>query len=99
MSHTDRLRKAPQAFRRLTGITPAACDRLLAQLTPRHELAEARRKDRPERKRKPGGGRKYAISLADRLLMLLIYYPTYVTHASHGLLFAIGDSAVGRNIN
>lgn len=99
MSHTDRLRKAPQAFRRLTGITPAVFDRLLAQLTPRHELAEARRKDRPERKRKPGGGRKYALSLADRLLMLLIYYRTYVTHAFLGFLFAIDDSAVGRNIN
>jgi hypothetical protein len=99
MSHTDRLRKAPKAFRRLTGITPAAFDRLLVQLTPRHEQAEARRKDRPGRKRKPGGGRKHALGLADRLLMLLISYRTYVTHAFLGFLFAIDDSAVGRNSN
>src|SRR5689334_3064231 len=99
MSHTDRLRRAPKAFRRLTGLTPAAFDRLLDQLTPRFEQADARRKDRPGRKREPGGGRKHALVLADRLLMLLIDYRTYVTHAFLGFLFAIDDSAVGRNIN
>jgi hypothetical protein len=99
MSHTDRLRKAPEAFRRLTGITPAAFDRLLAQLTPLYEQADARRKARPGRKRKPGGGRKHSLDLTDRLLMLLIYYRTYVTHAFLGFLFGLDDSAVGRNIN
>jgi hypothetical protein len=99
MSHTDRLRGAPKAFRRLTGITPSAFDDLLARLTPLHEQAEARRKARPGRKRKPGGGRKHALVLADRLLMLLIYYRTYVTHAFLGFLFGLDDSAVGRNIN
>jgi hypothetical protein len=99
MSHTDRLREAPKSFRRLTGITPAAFDDLLAQLAPRYEQADARRKARPGRKRKPGGGRKHALVLADRLLMLLIYYRTYVTHAFLGFLFSIDDSAVGRNVN
>ena len=99
MSHTDRLKRCPAAFRRLTGITPAAFDRLLAELTPRYERADARRKDRPGRRRKPGAGRRHALSLADRLLMLLIYYRTYVTHAFLGFLFGLDDSAVGRNIN
>jgi hypothetical protein len=99
MSYTDRLRKAPKAFRLLTGITPAAFDGLLAQLTPLHEQAEARRKDRPGRRRRPGAGRKHALALGDRLLMLLIYYRTYVTHAFLGFLFGLDDSAVGRNIN
>ena len=99
MSHSDRLRRSPKAFRQLTGITPAAFDRLLAQLAPRYEAADARRKDRPGRRRKPGAGRKHTLSLPDRLLMLLIYYRTYVTHAFLGFLFSIDDSAVGRNIN
>jgi DDE superfamily endonuclease/Helix-turn-helix of DDE superfamily endonuclease len=99
MSHTDRLRNAPKAFRLLTGISPQAFDRLLELLTPRYEQAEARRKDRPGRKRRPGGGRRHALVLADRFLMLLIYYRTYVTHAFLGFLFGIDDSAVGRNIN
>ncbi len=99
MSHTDRLRNAPKVFRLLTGITPAAFDDLLAQLTPRYDQAEARRKDRPGRRRRPGAGRKHALALGDRLLMLLIYYRTYVTHAFLGFLFGLDDSAVGRNIN
>jgi hypothetical protein len=99
MSHTDRLRKAPKAFRQLTGITPTAFDGLLAQLVPRYEQADARGKARPGRRRKPGGGRKHSLILADRLLMLLIYYRTYVTHAFLGFLFGLDDSAVGRNIN
>ncbi len=99
MSHTERLQRSPNAFRQLTGITPAAFDRLPAGLTPRHEQADARRKDRPGRKRKPGAGPKHRLPLSDRLLMLLIYYRTYVTHAFLGFLFGLDDSAVGRNIN
>jgi hypothetical protein len=99
MTHTERLQRSPKAFRQLTGITPAAFDRLLADLTPRHEQAEVRRKNRPGRKRQPGAGRKHALALTDRLLMLLIYYRTYTTHAFLGFLFGVDDSAVGRNIN
>lgn len=99
MSHTERLQRSPKAFRLLTGITPAVFDHLLAELTPLHDLADARRKARPGRKRKPGAGRKHALILADRLLMLLIYYRTYTTHAFLGFLFGVDDSAVGRNIN
>src|SRR3954452_15865395 len=99
MSHTERLQRSPNAFRQLTGITPAAFARLLADLPPRSEQAEAERKDRPGRKRRPGAGRKHALGLADRLLMLLIYYRTYTTHVSLGFLFGVDDSAVGRNIN
>ena len=99
MTHTERLQRSPKAFRLLTGITPAVFDRLLADLTPRYEQAEARRKDRPGRKRRPGAGRKHALALTDRLLMLLMYYRTYTTHAFLGFLFSVDDSAVGRNIN
>jgi hypothetical protein len=99
MSHTARLRRSPGAFRQLTGITPLVFDKLLADLTPRYERADARRKDRPDRRRRPGAGRKHALPLSDRLLMLLIYYRTYATHALLGFLFGVDDSAVGRNIN
>jgi hypothetical protein len=99
MSHTDRLKRCRSAFRRLTGITPLGFDRLLDQLTPRYQQADDRRKNRPGRQRKPGAGRKHALPPADRLLMLLIYYRTYVPHAFLGFLFGIDDSAVGRNIN
>jgi hypothetical protein len=99
MSHSDRLKRTPDTFRQLTGLSPAAFDQLLGQLTPRYHEADARRKARPGRKRRPGAGRKHVLSLADRLLMLLIYYRTYVSHAFLAFLFGIDDSAVGRNIN
>src|SRR3954467_7823051 len=99
MMHTDRLKRCPATFRRLTGLTPDKFDSLLAGLKPRYHQADARRKDRPGRKRKPGAGRKHTLGLADRMLMLLIYYRTYVTHAFLGFLFWVDDSAVGRNIN
>lgn len=99
MTHTNRLRRTPDTFRQLTGITPAAFDRLLAELEPRHEQAEVRRKTRRPRLRKPGAGPKRKLTLADRLLMLLMYYRTYTTHAFLGFLFGVDDSVVGRNIN
>src|SRR5436305_3365440 len=99
MTHTERLRRSPNAFRQLTGITPVVFDRLLADLTPRYEQAEAMRKNRPDRRRQPGAGRKHSLALADRLLMLLMYYRTYATHAFLGFLFGVDDSAVGRNVN
>ncbi len=61
MSHAERLKRCPDAFRQLTGLAPAAFDALLAELAPRHAAAEARRKDRPGRRRKPGAGRKFAL--------------------------------------
>jgi hypothetical protein len=99
MSHSDRLKRTPDTFRQLTGLSPAAFDQLLAQLTPRYHEAETRRKHRPGRQRKPGAGRKHTLALADRLLMLLIYYRTYVSHAFLGFLFGLDDSAIGRNLN
>ena len=99
MSHTDRLKRTPKTFRQLTGITPVAFDQLLAELTPRHERAELRRKTRRPRQRKPGAGPKRKLLLADRLLMLLIDYRTDTTHAFLGFLFGIDNSAVCRNIN
>jgi hypothetical protein len=99
MSHTGRLRRMPDTFRQLTGITPEAFDRLLAELEPRYQRADATRKTRRPRQRKPGAGRQFALPLTDRLLMLLMYYRTYTTHALLGFLFGIDDSSVGRNIN
>src|SRR4051812_24065661 len=97
--HTHRPKSTPAALPPLTGPPPDKIDRVLADLGPRYQHADTRRKDRPGRKRKPGAGRKHALPLADRLLMLLMYYRTYTTHALLGFLFGVDDSAVGRNIN
>jgi hypothetical protein len=99
MSHTSRLKRAPDTFRQLTGITPAAFDQLLAELEPLYQRADAKRKTRRPRQRKPGAGRTFTLPVTDRLLMLLMYYRTYTTHAFLGFLFGIDQSSVCRNIH
>ena len=66
MSHTSRLKRMPDTFRQLTGITPAVFDQLRAELEPRYQHADAQRKKRPTRRRKPGAGRKFTLPLTDR---------------------------------
>ncbi len=97
MTPSARLLKQPETFRRLTGLTPVAFDRLLTDVTAAWEAAQARRGQRKGRKRRIGAGPPFALALADRLLMLLIYYRTYVPHAFLGFLFGIDDSTVCRS--
>lgn len=97
MTHADRLLRAPATFRRLTGLTPAAFRRLLVEVTTAEEQARDRRAARPGRRRKAGAGRKPSLPVADRLLMLLIYYRTYVPHTFLGFLFGLDDSNVSRS--
>jgi len=97
MTHADRLLRTPATFRRLTGLTPAAFRRLLGEVAVADERARARRAARPGRRRKAGAGRKPALPLADRLLMLLVDYRTYVPHTFLGFLFGIDDSNVSRS--
>jgi hypothetical protein len=96
MTHADRLLRTPTTFRRLTGLSPAAFRRLLGEVTAAAEQTRTRRATRPGRQRKAGGGRKPSLALADQLLMLLIYYRTYVPHAFLGFLFGLDDSNVSR---
>lgn len=99
MNHTTRLRKDPGTFRRLTGITPDKFDEIFIQLKPLYAEWNTKRLSRSNRKRKIGGGRHSALELEDRLLMLLIYYRTYVPHVFLGFLFGVDDCNVSRNIN
>jgi hypothetical protein len=99
MTHTTRLKKHPHTFRRLTGITPEKFDEIWKQLKPRYDEWNEKRRTRPGRKRKVGGGRLFHLEPEDKFLMLLFYYRTYTTHVLLGLLFGIDDSNVGRNMN
>jgi hypothetical protein len=98
MSHTERLLRCPQTFRRLTGLDPATFCTLLPQVEQAWLAAQRRRRERPGRRRRPGAGRKCALSIADQLLVLLIYYRTYVSHVFLAFLFAVDDATVCRTI-
>jgi uncharacterized membrane protein YgcG len=97
MTHADRLLRTPATFRRLTGLTPTAFRRLLGEVTTADEQARRARAARPGRQRKAGAGRKSVLPLADRLLMLLVYYRTYVLHTFLGFLFGLDDRNVSRS--
>ncbi len=96
MSHAERLLRSPSTFRRLSGLTPVAFTRLLGEVTAAELAARTRRGNRSGRQRKAGAGRKSTLPLADRLLMLLIYYRTYVPHTFLAFLFGLDDSNVSR---
>ena len=98
MKHAARLKKSRKTFRRLTGINPREFDNLLEKLIPRYQAWNDARLSKRTRMRKPGAGGQFQLELADRLLMLLIYYRCYTTHVFLGFLFQIDDSNVGRNI-
>ena len=99
MSKCYQLKQRPELFRRLTGISVGKFYEIYHQLQPLHEVYEQKRLSRNDRQRAIGGGNKFKLELEDRLLMLLMYYRLYATHAFLGFIFGISDSNVGRNIN
>ena len=97
--HALRLSKQAEAFERLTGLSVAKFSQLLVAIEPLWEAHERKRLSGRKRKRAIGAGTPYSLALCDILLMLLIYYRTYVTHAFLGFMFHLDDSNVGRCIN
>lgn len=93
------LKRRPETFRRLTGLTIEKFAELLHNLTPLYYEAEARRLYKQSRQRAQGGGRKQDLSLEDKLIMLLMYYRLYVTHELLGFIFNLHNSNVSRHIN
>lgn len=89
----DRLAARPAAFLSLTGLSPAAFGRLLADLAPvyaRHRAAASyTRRDRRPRRRAPGAGGRYAHGLRGRLLLALVWLKVYPTYEVLGLLFGL----------
>lgn len=93
------LRHHPTSFRRLTGLTVEKFDVLLGQLEPIFERVEQQRLSRPHRQRAIGAGRPYALVLGETLVMVLMSYRLYMTHALLGVLFDVSESTVCRRIH
>ena len=99
MNKIIKLKSKPQIFKRLTGISVEKFEEVIKKLKPLYEHFDHERLNRPNRQRKPGAGNQYKLTLEERLMMLLMYYRLYITHAFLGVIFGIDDSNVGRNIN
>jgi hypothetical protein len=80
----------PQRLRALTGMTVNALSELLIIVLP--ELVARReksKKDRPDRKRAVGGGRKPKLTPAQEVLLVLIYLRHNVAHEVTGQMFGV----------
>jgi DDE superfamily endonuclease/Helix-turn-helix of DDE superfamily endonuclease len=93
-----RLSKSPSIFRSFTGLEVNEFDSLYSRVDGGYGSSERRRLSRRDRKREVGAGRPFKLPLRDRLLMLLVYYRTYVSSTLAGYLFDLGQTNVLKDI-
>jgi hypothetical protein len=98
MDAYKRLKKKPSSFRQLTGLTVVEFEKLLGELEVAWKAQREKRQRSRPRQRRPGGGRKSKLGLAERLVLVLIYYRTYVTQDFLGFLFGIDKGTACRII-
>ncbi len=85
-----KISKSPIIFNRLFGISVSQFDEVLLKVEPQWQKQVIRCYKRP--------GRDYKLELADMLLLLLLYYRSYITQMFIGFMFGIDDSRVCRII-
>ena len=66
--------RSPKTFQAITGMTRPQFDLLYADVEKKYDEAEATRLSKRHRKRSIGAGRRFALSLQNRLLLLLFHY-------------------------
>lgn len=93
--------KRQRQFQSFTGLTVVEFDRLVALIRADWGIQRSRRlhQQNPERKRKEGAGRKYALeTLEDQLLLTLVWSRLYLVYLVMEYLFGIDESTVSRTI-
>ncbi|NIS10189.1 MAG: transposase [Candidatus Dadabacteria bacterium] len=83
------LAKKPFIFSRLTGVTHNEFNSIVQQVSPLWEEAV-------ESKKQCTGRRSPLATLEDKLVVLLMYYRTYMTHEFLGYLFNLHNSNISR---
>lgn len=86
----SKLSKHPEIFKRLMGIDVKEFDKIIVKLAPVWKKKVVDRYKRP--------GRPHRHDLPELLMILLLYYRTYMTQMFIGFMFGIDDSNVCRNI-
>ncbi len=76
LSYT-RLSGNARRFKALMGMSPQEFDLLLTKMERAHPEAERERLSKRPRRRATGAGRRFALGVRDRTLLLLFYYRTY----------------------
>lgn len=90
------LTQEPGVFRSLTGVSVAEYRQIVAGLAVPYAVAEARRLSRPDRRRGIGGGRRFALAMADQVLLTIVWLRQYPTFPVLGYLFGLDDRPAAR---
>lgn len=91
------LHKRPKHFLAFTGLAIQEYDQLITIIQSDWISQRIGRLTRPDRKRKIGGGRKYAMpDLEDQLLLTLVWAKVYPSYLFLEYLFGIDESTVSR---
>jgi len=90
------LTQHPAVVRAMTGISVGAYRQIVEALAGPYAVAEQQRLARPTRRRAIGGGRRFAMSLADQVLLTIIWRRQYPTFPVLGYLFGLDDRPASR---
>ena len=85
-------------FKVLMGMSTGEFDLLLAKVEKAHPETERKRLSKRPRKRAIGVGRRFALDLRNRVLLLLFYYRTYATQDVAAGVFGVGQATASRSI-
>ena len=86
-------------FKMLMGMSLQEFDLLLVKVEKMYPEEERKRLSKRSRQREIGAGRRFALSLRDRVLLLLFYYRTYATQDVAAEIFGVGQATVSRSID
>lgn len=90
----------PKKLIRLTGLNPSQFYLLVERMRPLWEKAEIKRLFHLKRKRAIGVGRKYHLkTIEDKLVLILMWYRTYVVFEILSLIFDFDSTNIGRLID
>ena len=94
----DKLASNARRFRMLVGMSLQEFDLLLTKMEKAYPEEERKRLSKRLRQREIGAGRRFALGVRDRTLLLLFYYRTYVTQDVAAEVFGVGQATVSRSI-
>ena len=92
------LTRHPAVFRAMTGSSVAEYRQTVEELAAPYAVAEQQRLARPARRRAIGGGRRFTLSLADQILLTIIWLRQYPTFPVLGYLFGLDDRPASRTV-
>ena len=86
-------------FKTLMGMSLQEFDLLLAKVEKAHPEAERERLSKRPRRRVVGAGRRFALDLRNRVLLLLFYYRMYAAQDVAAEVFGAGQATISRSID